>query len=87
MGNKSIKKVHAAGFLMFRSTAENKFQFLLLTKFNGETDIPKGHLENKETPKEGAIRELWEETGIKANYIIEENFLFECTYFPPKQFE
>lgn len=87
MGNKSIKKVQAAGFLIFRSTAKNKFQFLLLTKFNGETDIPKGHLEDKETPRQGAIRELCEETGIKDNYIVEENFSFECTYYPPKQFK
>lgn len=28
-------------------------------------DIPKGHLQEGENPKEGAIRECWEETNIK----------------------
>jgi len=28
-------------------------------------DIPKGHLQKGESPKEGAIRECWEETNIK----------------------
>ena len=79
-----MKKVHSAGFLMFKkiSISEKKHQFLLLTKPEGEIDIPKGHLEKKETPKQAAIRELAEETGIKDNYIIEEDFIFEDIYYP-----
>ena len=84
----NMKKVHSAGFLIFKETAQNKYQFLLLTKFNGETDLPKGHLEKGETPKQAAIRELWEETSIKDNYIIEENFIYENIYYPKyKRFE
>lgn len=75
------KKLYAAGFLIFK-TIENKHQFLLLTKNNKETDIPKGHLEKGETEKEAAIRELREETGIKDNYIVEESFSFQTTYYP-----
>lgn len=50
--------------------------------------IPGGHLEKGETPKDAAIRELYEETGIKANdvtliakYCIRnttKKFLFSC---------
>lgn len=31
----------------------------------GHWDLPKGHIEKGETPEEAAIREIFEETGIK----------------------
>ena len=69
-GNK-MKKVYSAGFLIFKTIAENKYQFLLLKKFNNQADLPKGHLDKGETTMQAAIRELSEETGISSDYIIE----------------
>lgn len=78
-----MKEVHSAGFLIFKATEGDKFQFLLLNKKNNELDLPKGHLEKKETPMQAAQRELKEETGISASdYIIDEKFIFEDIYFP-----
>lgn len=39
--------------------------------------IPGGHLEPNEYPAEGALREIFEETGIKANVIDSSCFSFE----------
>lgn len=39
-------------------------RFLLLKQIDGHWSFPKGHLENNETSKEAALRELHEEAGI-----------------------
>lgn len=39
--------------------------------------IPGGHLEPNETPHEGALREIYEETGIKANVLSQDGLQFE----------
>jgi 8-oxo-dGTP diphosphatase len=40
-------------------------KYLLVKGFTGKWSFPKGHQEQKETSKECAIREIYEETGIK----------------------
>lgn len=42
---------------------------LLLRKFNGDWVLPKGKVEPGETREEAALREVGEETGVKANII------------------
>lgn len=45
---------------------------LLLKKYNGDWVLPKGRLEKNEDIKSAALREVFEETGVKAeilNYI------------------
>lgn len=49
--------------IIFFNTEENKY-LLVLGKKSGKWGFPKGHQESKETEKETAIRELYEETGI-----------------------
>jgi 8-oxo-dGTP pyrophosphatase MutT (NUDIX family) len=51
--------IEASGGIVQR---ENRFLFI---KRNGFWDIPKGKLDNEETPEAGAVREIEEECGIK----------------------
>jgi len=54
----------SAGIVLFRRE-NGKLLFLLLHYPSGHWDFVKGKMENGETPKETAIRETKEETGIK----------------------
>lgn len=54
---------------------------VLLIKHNGgHISFPKGHVENNETEKETAIREVKEETGIEAKILSDKTFT--NTYSP-----
>lgn len=54
----------SAGVVLYRRTAAGNL-FLLLKYPAGHWDFAKGHVESGETAREAAIRELYEETGIK----------------------
>ncbi len=58
-----MREERSAGVLVFREAEER--QYLLLHYPAGHWDYPKGHIEGGETPKETALRELKEETGIR----------------------
>ncbi len=60
MRRRSLKR--AAGVVVVRETEEGP-RFLLLRAYRN-WDLPKGRLEPGETPLEGAIREVREETGL-----------------------
>lgn len=51
-------------------------EFLVLQSDYG-LDLPKGHIEEGETIREGAIRECFEETGLLPNIIPECHIAFE----------
>lgn len=55
-------KVQAAGFVLLSPFADKVL--LLRNRKRQEWGFPKGHLDQGESLKEGAFRELWEETGI-----------------------
>jgi 8-oxo-dGTP pyrophosphatase MutT (NUDIX family) len=55
-----FNRINAAGGLVRNEKGERLFIFRL-----GKWDLPKGKLDGKETPKEAAIREVKEETGLK----------------------
>lgn len=53
----------SAGVLLFRKDGEKKY--LLLHYPAGHWDYPKGHIEERETERDAALRELREETGVR----------------------
>ncbi len=60
------KRVRGASFFFFGNSV------LMLKKMNGDWVLPKGKIEANETNEETALREVFEETHVKAkilNYI------------------
>ncbi len=55
-----IEEVSAGGVVIFGNT------LLLLKKFNGDWVLPKGRVEKDEDIRETALREVLEESGVKA---------------------
>ena len=55
-----IEEVSAGGVVVFKNT------ILLLKKFNGDWVLPKGRTEKNEDIRETALREVFEEAGVKA---------------------
>jgi len=78
---KEYQKV--AGFVVFRRTEEG-IKFLLLYKGGTYWNFPKGHFESGETGLETALRETYEETGLKKSdlKIIPEFRAYEKFSFP-----
>lgn len=73
----------SAGIVIFRKENDKRL-FLLLHYPSGHWDFVKGKIEKDENPREAAVRETTEETGIKMlNFIenfedsIEYNYQFE----------
>ena len=58
-----MKNEQSAGIVFFRKI-QDKINFLVLNYPSGHWDLVKGHIENDEDPKDTAIRESKEETGI-----------------------
>ncbi|WP_077368452.1 NUDIX hydrolase [Anaerosalibacter sp. Marseille-P3206] len=66
-----IREVSAGGVVVFGNAV------LLLRKFNGDWVLPKGKVENSEGLKSAALREVLEESGVKAKII---EYLGEINY-------
>ncbi len=60
----SFTEIPAAGGMV---TSNNKYLFIFR---KGKWDLPKGKIDNGETPEEAAFREVSEETGLKDFSII-----------------
>ncbi len=54
-------------------------KFILITNISGHIGFPKGHIEHGENEKQTALREVYEETGVKANLI--DGFRHSYNYF------
>lgn len=60
---------------------DGEWQFLIVCHLGGHWAFPKGHPEQGESPKEAAVRELFEETGMKVKrffrrYPFSEQYVF-----------
>ena len=63
------------------TTLNGEYLYLLIKQENGDIGFPKGHIEKGETEIEAALREILEETSIKANIIGD--FREEVSYVMP----
>ena len=76
----------SAGVLVYRDDDPKKY--LLLHYPSGHWDFPKGHIEEGESDRETALRELREETGIKEDEVrLHDDFREEIEYFYRKRNE
>lgn len=69
----------SCGAVVFTKT-ENNIKYLIIQNKEGIYGFPKGHLEYNESEEETALREVYEEVGIKVNLIdgfktIDEHFI------------
>ncbi|MCK9444860.1 MAG: NUDIX hydrolase [Tissierellaceae bacterium] len=58
-----VEEVSAGGVVVFGNA------ILLLKKFNGDWVLPKGRVEKNESLEEAALREVFEESGVRAEII------------------
>ncbi|MEX0940291.1 MAG: NUDIX domain-containing protein [Candidatus Babeliales bacterium] len=72
-------KEFSAGLIVFFQQPDKDREYLLLHYQSGHWDFPKGHIENDESKKEAAKRELKEETNLEAHII--DGFEESLSYF------
>ena len=74
-----MKREKSCGAIIYKY--ENSKLYILLLKHNqGHWSFSKGHIENEETEKETALREIKEETNL--DVCIDNNFRYLTTYSP-----
>lgn len=77
-------KEYSAGAILY-TKIDNEIHYLLIKDFHNNWGFPKGHLENDETFKQAAIREIKEEVGIDVS--INSTFKTELVYKMPNGIE
>ncbi len=70
----------SSGAVVYTVTDE-KISYLLIKQENGDIGFPKGHIEMCETEREAALREIFEETSVKAEIVGD--FRQEVSYIMP----
>lgn len=69
-GISEVVRETTAGGIVWRRNKDGGIEILLLQDVKGRWSIPKGHIEEGESPKETAEREIGEETGLKEMRIM-----------------
>ena len=59
----------AGGVVLRRAGPASPAQVLLVRYRSGDWAFPKGHIEGSETPEQTAVREVQEETGVRARIL------------------
>ena len=60
-----MRTEHSAGAVLY-TVVNDAPRYVVVTERSGYASLPKGHLEEGETPARAALREIREETGISA---------------------
>ena len=76
-----MKHEKSCGALVYMYNGDKLNLLLLRHRHGGHWSFPKGHVENNETEKQTALREVFEETGI--HITLEEGFR-HCVEYTPK---
>jgi 8-oxo-dGTP pyrophosphatase MutT (NUDIX family) len=63
--SRGLKVRRAAGGVVYHDGPEGR-AYLLIRDPYGRWSLPKGHLEGRETEEQAAVREVLEETGVRA---------------------
>lgn len=81
----------SCGVVVFRKENDNIEYLIIRQKNDSHWGFPKGHVEERETEDETAIREVKEETGLTINildnfrvtdkYFVKENTMKEVVFF------
>jgi bis(5'-nucleosidyl)-tetraphosphatase len=74
-----VTQVYAAGIIVYRVTELGIVYLLIRYSHAGHWDFAKGKIEQGETDKQAALRELYEETGI-TDIRIDETFFESIEY-------
>jgi 8-oxo-dGTP diphosphatase len=83
MNNGPVKYEHSSGGVLIRSREEGLDVCLIVTQKGHRWQLPKGHIEKGEDPRETARREVVEETGCKGRVIAlidKIEFAYEVTH-------
>lgn len=85
----------SCGAIVF-TREKDDYEFLIITHKSGHRGFPKGHVERNETEQQTALREVYEETGLKVaimadfrkeeRYYVKKNVLKTVVYFLAKAF-
>lgn len=67
---KEVVREPTAGGIVYRRNAKNGIEILLIQDAKDRWTIPKGHIEEGETAKQTAEREIGEETGLQEMKVL-----------------
>lgn len=74
-----MKNVVSAGFIIY-TIIDGELLFLVLQYAAGHWDFAKGKIEEGESLQDAALRELYEETGLKPGRFSDFNYSFGYTF-------
>ncbi len=67
--NRTRSFEHSAGAVLMTVLEGTRYYVLVEEVSTGSLGLPKGHQEPGETLRETALREIWEEAGVRANLV------------------
>lgn len=74
-----MNEEYSAGAIIFRNTEKERDFLVIYSERNRIWGFPKGHIEEGETERDAALREIYEETGL-TNLRFSDTFREEDSY-------